>query len=257
MEKLKKAFVIMPFHEPFNSYYTQIYKPALESVSYIPSRADDVFTPRPIMLDIQASICEADLILCEMSERNPNVFYELGLAHAIGRPAILVARKEDDIPFDLRHIRTVVYDYSLPGWENKLKQSVASAAIAVNEKSEVWPPPLLSIHNNSSQALEVLMKELQDILAHQQLQLRSKVIITLTSEKESRQLPVELSRADLNRAEIIGRIGIFTSPNMRFSLKYLNTSEFLKRINEIKADQSGGDVVLTIPCTDEEINQFR
>jgi hypothetical protein len=44
-----------------------------------------------------------------MSERNPNVFYELGLAHAIGKPAILVAKTEEDIPFDLRHVRVIVY----------------------------------------------------------------------------------------------------------------------------------------------------
>ena len=71
------------------------------------------------MLDIQQSIAEAKLILCDMSERNPNVFYELGLAHAIGKPAILMARKEDDIPFDLRHVQVNIYDYTFPGSEEK------------------------------------------------------------------------------------------------------------------------------------------
>ena len=101
----------MPFGRRYDDYYTDIFKPALEVALYGVSRADDLFTPQPIMLDIQKSILEADLILCEMSERNPNVFYELGLAHAIGKPAILVSRKEEDIPFDLRHIRVIVYDY--------------------------------------------------------------------------------------------------------------------------------------------------
>jgi hypothetical protein len=96
------------------------------------------------MLDIQESILKADLVLCEMSERNPNVFYELGLAHAVGKPAILVARKEEDIPFDLRHIRVIVYDYTRAGWEEKLRQSITAAAQAVTDTSEVWPPPMVT-----------------------------------------------------------------------------------------------------------------
>lgn len=132
----------MPFREPYNSYYPAVFKPALEAAGYTVARADDVFTPRPIMLDVQKCILDADLVLCEMSERNPNVFYELGLSHAIGRPAILVSRKEEDVPFDLRHVRVIVYDYSLPGWETKLKEAITKAAQAVTDSTEIWPPPL-------------------------------------------------------------------------------------------------------------------
>lgn len=102
------------------------------------------------MLDIQKAIVEADLILCEMSERNPNVFYELGLSHAIGRPAILVSRKEEDIPFDLRQVRVVVYDYRRPGWEAKLRDSITAAAKAVTDDTEIWPPPLTASHDRQS-----------------------------------------------------------------------------------------------------------
>jgi hypothetical protein len=143
MEESKKAFVLMPFKEPYNSYYTAIYKPALEAAACIVFRVDDLSAPRPIILDIQESILNADLIFCDMSERNPNVFYELGLAHAIGKPAILVARKEDDIPFDLRHVRVVLFDQSLPGWDKKLERDITSAAQKVHETKNVWPPPLI------------------------------------------------------------------------------------------------------------------
>jgi hypothetical protein len=132
----------MPFTEPYDSYYTAIFRPALESAGYDTTRADDVFTPRPVILDIQRAIQDADLILCEMSQRNPNVFYELGLSHAIGKPAILVARKEEDIPFDLRHIRVIIYDYTRPGWEATLKNSITKAATAVTDSSEIWPPAM-------------------------------------------------------------------------------------------------------------------
>lgn len=140
----RKAFILMPFKEPYEAYYTEIFKPALKAAAYSVSRADDVFTPRPIMLDIQRSILGANLILCEMSERNPNVFYELGLAHAIGKPVILVSRKEEDIPFDLRHIRVIIYDCSRPGWDVKLKDSIIRSAESVKDSNEIWPPSLIS-----------------------------------------------------------------------------------------------------------------
>lgn len=159
MSETRKAFVLMPFKEPYDSYYPAIFRPALEAARYLVARADDVFTPRPIMLDVQKAIVDADLILCEMSERNPNVFYELGLAHAIGRPAILVSRKEEDIPFDLRHVRVIVYDYSRPGWEAKLKESITTAAKAVTDSSEIWPPPLTASQDRQSR-LRALANEI-------------------------------------------------------------------------------------------------
>jgi hypothetical protein len=143
-ESKKQAFVLMPFQNPYNSYYQAIFKPALEAAGYIVTRADDLFTPLPIMLDIQRSILEAHLILCEMSGKNPNVFYELGLAHAVGRPVILVSRKEEDIPFDLRHVRIILYDSTEVGWEEKLRTAITAAAKSVEENNDVWPPPLMN-----------------------------------------------------------------------------------------------------------------
>jgi hypothetical protein len=80
-----------------------------------------------------------------MSGKSPNVFYELGLAHAVGRPAILVANSEEDIPFDLRHIRVIVYDYTSAGWETKLREEIKAAALAVETSETIWPPPLVEV----------------------------------------------------------------------------------------------------------------
>jgi hypothetical protein len=150
MSNRRKAFVLMPFHAPVNSYYLTIFKPALEVSGYSVTRADDLFVPRPIMLDIQASILESDLVLCEMSGRNPNVFYELGLAHAIGKPAILVSCNEQDIPFDLRYIRAILYDCMQAGWEEKLQEDIKAAAQAIAVSTEIWPKPLTATNPKSS-----------------------------------------------------------------------------------------------------------
>ena len=139
---MMRAFVLMPFREPFNGYYPKIFRPALESAGFSVQRADDLYSPRPVMLDIQESIVGADLVLCEMSGRNPNVFYELGLAHAIGKPAILVSTTEDDIPFDLRHVRVIHYDFKQAGWEDNLRSAITAAARAAATGRSPWPPPL-------------------------------------------------------------------------------------------------------------------
>jgi 8-oxo-dGTP pyrophosphatase MutT (NUDIX family) len=138
----KTAFVIMPFKKPYDGYFSQIYKLALSDAGFDATRGDDLFAPRPIMDDIRAKIVAADILLCEMSGRNPNVFYELGLAHAIGKPAILLSSAKKDIPFDLQHVRTIVYDTKAAGWESTLRSSIATAAREVSMSALSWPPPL-------------------------------------------------------------------------------------------------------------------
>jgi hypothetical protein len=141
-KETKTAFVLMPFGGHYDSYYGAVFKPGLEAAGYSVRRADDMTTPQPIIKDIQDAIVDADVILCEMSSRNANVFYELGLAHAVGKPVILLADNIADVPFDLRHIRVVVYDIRQPDWGTKLRDSIRAAAQSIN-KDEVWPPPLL------------------------------------------------------------------------------------------------------------------
>jgi hypothetical protein len=60
-----------------------------------------------------------------MTTKNPNVFYELGLAHALEKPVVLVSSNQDDVPFDLRHIRVILYDQTDPFWGQKLIDKLA------------------------------------------------------------------------------------------------------------------------------------
>ncbi len=67
------------------------------------------------MEDVSSSIEQADLLVADLTGRNPNVFYEVGIGHALGKPVLLLAQSLDDIPFDLRHRRVLLYDYSTKG----------------------------------------------------------------------------------------------------------------------------------------------
>jgi hypothetical protein len=112
------AFVLMPFTEKRTQIYERYVKrPLLESLGLICVRADDIMSSSDVMMDVWEHINRCAIIIADMSDRNPNVFYELGLAHVVGKPIVLLAETEGDIPFDLRAIRHIIYG-DLPGkWE--------------------------------------------------------------------------------------------------------------------------------------------
>lgn len=75
-------------------------------------RADDIRQSGNIVRDIVTHLVEADLVIADLTDQNPNVFYELGVRHALSRPVLLLAQKIEDVPFDLRSYRTIVYGIS-------------------------------------------------------------------------------------------------------------------------------------------------
>ena len=95
----------------------------------------------------------------------------------------------------------------------------------------------------------------QEFQAEQQRQNR-KITVILNYGPKPLELPVQIRRVELTRAEILGRIGMLPmkNPGARFSLGYINKPDFLQRIYEITG--STGDTILTIPCTKEEFEQF-
>jgi hypothetical protein len=125
------CFVMQPFSAPLGDYYEKIYKPAIEKAGLRPLRADgDLFHTGKIIEQVWQGIHSAKVLVAELTTRNPNVFYELGLAHALGKPVVLVSAGEDDVPFDLRHIRVIFYDVRDPFWGNKLMEKVAENVLS-------------------------------------------------------------------------------------------------------------------------------
>ncbi len=111
------CFVMMPFADPLGSYYDKVYKPAIEKAGLIPIRADnEIFGTGKIIDQVWSGINSAKVLIAELTDRNPNVFYELGLAHALQKPVVLISSNEKDVPFDLHHIRVIYYDVTDPFW---------------------------------------------------------------------------------------------------------------------------------------------
>jgi hypothetical protein len=134
-----ECFTIMPFGGWFDSYYDAIFCPAIEEAGLTPKRADDLYRPSAIVHDIWNYTKRARLILADLSDKNPNVFYELGLAHAIAKPAILVTQSMDDVPFDLRALRVIEYNKNGAAWGDELKTKITAAI------KEVLAAPLNSV----------------------------------------------------------------------------------------------------------------
>lgn len=121
-----KLFVVMQFSEDYNNLYNEVIKPVAEQEGFECVRGDEFFTSTPILNDIIATINESKVIIAEITPDNPNVFYEIGYAHAINKPTILLCdRKREKLPFDISSFRTLFYVNSIAGKtaiENSLRK---------------------------------------------------------------------------------------------------------------------------------------
>ncbi len=133
------CFLVMPFAEPHGTYYDQVYKQAIQKAGLRAVRADaEIFGTGKIMDQVWRGINAAKILVAELTTRNPNVFYELGLAHALRKPVVLVSSNEDDVPFDLHHIRVIYYNITDPFWGAKLIEKIAEnilSAIKIPEEA--------------------------------------------------------------------------------------------------------------------------
>lgn len=118
------VYVIMPFAAKMRPIYADHIRPVVEGLGYKCMRGDDELSTHVVMDDIWRHITSARLLVAECSGRNPNVFYEIGIAHAVGMPVIILAQDGADVPFDVKHIRFIQYAFSKTGLA-ELDQKVA------------------------------------------------------------------------------------------------------------------------------------
>jgi hypothetical protein len=102
------ASVMMPFDGEFTSVYNAIQK-AAGAAGLRCRRADEIWEAPAIIQDVVSLIDRSRVVICDCSGRNANVFYEIGIAHTLGRDVVLITQSASDIPFDLRHLRFISY----------------------------------------------------------------------------------------------------------------------------------------------------
>jgi len=117
----KNIFVIMPFSKDFNDIYTMGIKEPMQSLGFQCFRADEILHTRDIMcVGVCKPIQEAAYIIADLTTKNANVFFELGLAYGFEKEVLLLARTTDDIPFDLRGMNSIIYEGSISTLRNLL-----------------------------------------------------------------------------------------------------------------------------------------
>jgi hypothetical protein len=99
---------MMPFQPAFDPVYATLQRTS-EAVGLRCRRADDIWENPAVVQDVVSLIDRSRIVICDCTGRNANVFYETGIAHALGREVILITQSHADIPFDLRHLRYVHY----------------------------------------------------------------------------------------------------------------------------------------------------
>ncbi|MEA1899470.1 MAG: hypothetical protein U9N47_01695 [Thermodesulfobacteriota bacterium] len=111
------CFVIMPFNNKRDTVYRRAIRPAVEKAGLKCIRADERLSPTPILFDIYDAILSARVVLADISEPNANVYYELGIGHALKQHVILLCEKDVKLPFDISGIRHISYEWGMGGDE--------------------------------------------------------------------------------------------------------------------------------------------
>lgn len=119
-EQIKTCFIVMPISDMdgyskghFKRVYEHLIKPACKKAGYKPIRADDVASSNYIVIDILSKIVDSELVICDLSGRNPNVLYELGIRQAFSLPTVLLKDLMTERIFDIQGLRTIEYDHTL------------------------------------------------------------------------------------------------------------------------------------------------
>lgn len=195
----KKLFIISPIGEPksdvriyFDKARRHIIDPIAVKNGYVTNRADKISRPGRITKQIIERLRADDLVIADLTGKNPNVFYELAVRHAIGKPVILMMGIGEQIPFDVAAQRVIFYDLdpdNIEDAKNELERQISeveSAKFIVDSPIEA---PISLDHIERSGNGE--QREIISILRNQSEQLRR---LKETLHQQSTNARVHLGR---------------------------------------------------------------
>jgi len=133
----KLVFVLMPFREKLQNVYEKI-KDTVQERKLSCLRCDDIFSEGLIIKQIWENIYKSQMVIADATGQNANVFYEIGLAHAMGKPVIIISQNKDDIPFNIRGMEFIIYENNKQG----LKKLGSDLSKAIDDLK--WIPPKIN-----------------------------------------------------------------------------------------------------------------
>ncbi|MXV20131.1 hypothetical protein [Deinococcus xianganensis] len=145
----KRAFVIMPFGAKFDTVYQKIISPPLQEAGYQVDRADSLSDRSNIIKKIIKGMNRADIIIADLTDNNPNVFYELGICHAMNKKVIMITQNIDVMPFDLKQYVLESYTKDIDDVD-KFHKSLQSLLQSISEDNIIFENPVSDFWSNNT-----------------------------------------------------------------------------------------------------------
>ncbi|NPV91961.1 MAG: hypothetical protein HPY50_14440 [Firmicutes bacterium] len=128
-----KAFVIMQFSSPYDEIYKSVIEKICDNLGVEVVLANQKFGPGIVINDITKEIIESNIIIADITPDNPNVYYEVGYAHALKKDTILISEEGRKLPFDVSPFRTLFYENTIGG-KSKLEEGLEKHIRAIIER---------------------------------------------------------------------------------------------------------------------------
>lgn len=158
------AFVIMPFTNEMDEVYSVVIKPAVEDSGHLSCLRAAEISPS-ILRGIVEGIRDATVVIAELTGKNANVFYELGIAHALGNNVIMLTQDVDEVPFNVRPYKIISYSRTLTGANtlgHELRREIATlrqwSTGPTNPVQDFLPTSRRSAHGNDMASLEAMLR---------------------------------------------------------------------------------------------------
>jgi hypothetical protein len=122
------VFVAMPFAKEFNAVYRYGLEKPVQDAGYLCERADLASFTGDVIQWVKERISRADLVIADLTGKNANVYLEVGFAWGCGKPTMLVVSRSEDLGFDVRGQRCLVYDSDITVLEELVRKELAGLA---------------------------------------------------------------------------------------------------------------------------------
>jgi hypothetical protein len=267
---MEECFIIMPISDPdgyeeghFGQVFDDLFAPACESAGYRAIRADQVRQTNLIHLDVLQKIVESPMALCDLSNRNPNVMFELGLRQAFDKPVVLVQEIGTPSIFDITPLRyteyhrEMLYRHVLEDQEKITNAITATKEAISNKKSVNSIVRLLSLtaasltniseDDKDTALLQVILNELGNLKSEMKSMVRvgSRTSSVPKNSKGTLSLKAAIAKGGLELYGLVGFLenaGVERSIIQKGLIESHSVAEFLGYISAITRDSSTASI---------------
>src|SRR5579862_195651 len=224
----KSCFVISPIgdkNSPTRQRSDQVLQyiisPVLASLDFgVPVRSDLISEPGIITSQIVEHLFRDDLVIADLSEKNANVFYELGIRHLTRKPVIHLALDPKEVPFDVSSMRVIKYDHQNLDVVEETKKELAKQIIAILQGKELTSPVSAAIDIMNIQVGSEMQTKLLTELVGNVREIKTQLGERLNPKKKSKKRtisPILVQRTSLDHLRAIARIANAFTENAEFA----------------------------------------